>query len=230
MGLFGNKKDRQEKVVDKYEYHQSKQYQNNRSPPYGPPALSQTPPSPYLSGGGNGYYGQSGYDRLSAGGVGDYGQQQKMNKYKHKNMYAPMGGMEQMFQQPMMLPPSTAAAIQQQATQAMMQQYMMNGGANNVNGGIPPVFGGVLPPITMPLAQAQQAGLLGAQGQQQFGSPYGNPFIQQQQPQMMAAMGMMNNPFVDPMMMQQQQGAFSGYSQMPYGDPQQYNYGYMPAY
>jgi len=218
MGLFG-KKDRQ----DKPNY-------SARSPPYGVPAVSQTPPSPYLSANPpSGYYPQSGYDRLSAGGVGDYGQQQKMNKYKHKNMYAPMGGMEQMFQQPMMLPPSTAAAIQQQATQAMMQQYMMNGGANNVNGGIPPVFGGVLPPITMPLAQAQQAGLLGAQGQQQFGSPYGNPFIQQQQPQMMA-MGMMNNPFVDPMMMQQQQGAFSGYSQMPYGDPQQYNYGYMPAY
>ena len=48
MGLFGNKREKSEKV-DKYEYHSSSK--GGRSGGYGPPALQGGPPSPYVSAG-----------------------------------------------------------------------------------------------------------------------------------------------------------------------------------
>jgi len=77
-------------------------------------------------------------------------------------------------------------------------------------------FGGILPPIQMPLGAAQQAGLLPAQMQPYYGYPGQQP----------------TNPFFDPA--QQQQGAFAPYQQPNFYDPSAAAafagaYGYMPA-
>jgi hypothetical protein len=202
MGLFGNKREKADKV-DKYEYHSSSKGRT----PYGPPALPNTPPSPYLSAGG--YF--DGYGQgVAQGKMGKYG------KYggPSKSLY---GGGDPM-QQAMLLPPQSAAAMQAQAAAMLqMQQYMQGPGAGSQ-------FAGILPPIQMPMGAAQQAGLLPAQMPQyygfpgqQVGSPYFDPatvaaFQQQQQ--------------------QQQQGAFAPYQQPNFYDPGAGfagAYGYMPA-
>ncbi|CAF0843398.1 unnamed protein product [Didymodactylos carnosus] len=230
MGLFGsNKRDKQEKVEkDDYYKYSSKNYPSGRSPfvppqgPYGPPALPQTPPSPYLSGGG-GYYGGNGYGYPSERDFQGYGQQ-KVSKYgKYKNLYTPaMGDMG------MMLPPSAMAQAQQAAMmqmQPMLQQYMLQGANAN---GMPPVFGGVLPPITLPMQAAQQAGILN--GAPQFAaSPYGPAM---QQPMMMSPYGA-----TDPMQaaaLAQAQGAFNAYQsyapEYQFGGGYGSHIGYMPAF
>jgi hypothetical protein len=123
------------------------------------------------------------------------------------------GGADPM-QQAMLLPPQSAAAMQAQAAAMLqMQQYMQGAGAGSQ-------FGGILPPVQMPLSAAQQAGLLpagmapfyGFPGQQ-AGAPYFDP----------ASMGL------------QQQGAFAPYQQPNFYDPAAAAagfagpYGYMPA-
>jgi hypothetical protein len=198
MGLFGNKREKCEKV-DKYEYHSSNK--GGRSG-YGPPALPGTPPSPYLSAGAP-YF--DGY-----GQVAPQGKLGKFGKYggPSKSLY----GADPM-QQAMLLPPQSQAAMQAQAAAMFsMQQYMQGqgGGAQ---------FGGILPPIQMPLGAAQQAGLLPPQvqpyfgfGGQQLATPYFDPN---------------NGAF-------QQQGAFAPYQQPNFYDPSAAAmyagpYGYMPA-
>jgi len=192
MGLFGNKREKAEKV-DKYEYHSTTKGGRSR---YGPPALPGTPPSPYLP-------GAPYFD-----GFGQVGPQGKMGKFggPNKSLY---GG--DPMQQAMLLPPQSQAALQAQAAAMFqMQQYMQGQGAGAQ-------FGGILPPIQMPLGAAQQAGLVGAQpffgfGGQQVGTPYFDPN---------------NGAF-------QQQGAFAPYQQPNFYDPSAAAmyagpYGYMPA-
>jgi len=195
MGLFGNKREKAEKV-DKYEYHSTSKGRT----PYGPPALPGTPPSPYLSAGG-GYFD----------GYGQVGPQGKMGKYgKYGGPSKSLYGVGDPMQQAMMLPPQSAAALQAQAAAMLqMQQYMQGPGAATQ-------FGGILPPIQMPLGAAQQAGLLPAQMQPYYGYPGQQP----------------TNPFFDPA--QQQQGAFAPYQQPNFYDPSAAAafagaYGYMPA-
>lgn len=150
MGLFGNKREKSEKV-DKYEYHSSSKAGRSG---YGPPAIPGTPPSPYLA------CGAPCFD-----GFGQVSPQGKMGKYgkyagQNKNLY----GTDPM-QQAMLLPPQSAAAMQAQAAAMLqMQQYMQgqNAGAQ---------FAGVLPPIQMPLNAAQTAGLMPSQAQPFFGYP-----------------------------------------------------------
>jgi len=197
MGLFGNKREKCEKV-DKYEYHSSK----GGRPGYGPPALSAAPPSPYLPGGAP-YFD----------GYGQVGPQGKIGKYgkfggPSKSLY----GADPM-QQAMLLPPQSPAAMQAQAAAMFqMQQYMQGQGAGAQ-------FAGILPPIQMPLAAAQQAGLLQGQGQPYFG------FGGQQG----------GTPYFDPSSLAfQQQGAFAPYQQPNFYDPAAAGaftgpYGYMPA-
>jgi len=199
MGLFGNKREKGDKV-DKYEYHSSK---GGRSG-YGPPALPGTPPSPYFSG-GPAYF--DGY-----GQVAPQGKVSKYGKYggPSKSLY---GG--DPMQQAMLLPPQSSAALQAQAAAMYsMQQYMQGQGQGAQ-------FGGVLPPIQMPLNAAQQAGLLPPQSQPFYG------FGGQQA----------GTPFFDPnnqVFQQQQQGAFAPYQQPNFYDPATAAafagpYGYMPA-
>lgn len=197
MGLFGNKREKSEKV-DKYEYHSSNKGGRSR---YGPPALPGTPPSPYLSAGAP-YFD----------GFGQVAQQQgKMGLYGglNKSLY----GADPM-QQAMLLPPQSNAAMQAQAAAMLqMQQYMQGQGAGAQ-------FGGILPPIQMPLGAAQQAGLVPPQVQPYFG--YGGG---QQVP----------TPYYDPNSgAYQQQGAFAPYQQPNFYDPSNAAmyagpYGYMPA-
>jgi len=193
MGLFGNKREKSEKV-DKYEYHSSNKGGRSR---YGPPALLGTPPppSPYLSA-GSPYFD----------GYGQVVPQGKMGKYggPSKGLY---GG--DPMQQAMLLPPQSPAMMQAQAAAMLhMQQYMQGQGAGAQ-------FGGILPPIQMPLGAAQQAGLLPnyfGYGGQQVATPYYDPN---------------NGAF-------QQQGAFAPYQQPNFYDPAAAAmyagpYGYMPA-
>jgi hypothetical protein len=199
MGLFGNKREKSEKV-DKYEYHSGGKGRSG----YGPPALSGgAPPSPYLQGGG-GYY--DGYGQVAPQGkIGKYG------KYgtQSKSLY----GADPM-QQAMLLPPQSSAAMQAQAAAMyQMQQYMQGPGAGAQ-------FAGILPPIQMPLGAAQQAGLLPAQGQPYYGfggqqqapTPYFDPTNGAFQQQSAFAPYQQPN-FYDP----SAAGAFAG------------PYGYMPA-
>jgi hypothetical protein len=157
MGLFGNKREKSEKV-DKYEYHSSNKGGRSR---YGPPALSGAPPSPYLPG-GTPYFD----------GFGQVAPQGKMGKFgPNKSLY----GVDPM-QQAMLLPPQSQAAMQAQAAAMLqMQQYMQGPGAGAQ-------FAGVLPPIQMALGAAQQAGLVPGQvqpyfgyGGQQVATPYFDP-------------------------------------------------------
>jgi len=191
MGLFGNKREKSEKV-DKYEYHSSNKGGRSR---YGPPALPGTPPSPYLPG------GAAYFD-----GFGQVAPQGKLGIYGglNKNLY----GADPM-QQAMLLPPQSQAALQAQAAAMLqMQQYMQGQGAGAQ-------FGGILPPIQMPLGAAQQAGLVPSYfgyGGQQVATPYFDPS---------------NGVF-------QQQGAFAPYQQPNFYDPAAAAmyagpYGYMPA-
>jgi len=188
MGLFGNKREKSEKV-DKYEYHSSSK---GGRPGYGPPALFPGG-APYFDG-----YGQV----PPPGKVGKYGKYGGPNK----SLY---GG--DPMQQAMLLPPQSSAALQAQAAAMFqMQQYMQGQGAGAQ-------FGGILPPIQMPLSAAQQAGLLPPQSQPFFGfggQPGGTPYF-------------------DPAF-QQQQGAFAPYQQPNFYDPAAAAafagpYGYMPA-
>ena len=187
MGLFGNKREKSEKV-DKYEYHSSSK---GARPRYGPPALPGAPPSPYVSA-GNPYFD----------GFGQVAPQGKMGKYAD-----PMA-------QAMLLPPQSPAAMQAQAAAMFqMQQYMQGQGQGAQ-------FGGILPPIQMPLGAAQQAGLVPPQAQQFFGY----------QPQQGAG-----TPYFDPTSAAfAQQGAFAPYQQPNFYDPSaaaMYSgaHGYMPA-
>jgi len=203
MGLFGNKREKCEKV-DKYEHHSSSK---GGRPGYGPPALPGTPPSSYFPGGGA-YF--DGY-----GQVAPQGKMSKYDKYgvPGKSFY---GG--DPMQQAMLLPPQSPAAMQAQAAAMFSMQQFMQGQGNGAQ------FGGILPPIQMPLGAAQQAGLLPPQpqpffgfGGQQVGTPFfdpSNPAAFQQQ--------------------QQQQGAFAPYQQPNFYDPAGAGaftgpYGYMPA-
>jgi hypothetical protein len=195
MGLFGNKREKAEKV-DKYEYKSSSK---GGRPRYGPPALQGAPPSPYLSAGAP-YFD----------GFGQVAPQGKLGLYGglNKSLY----GADPM-QQAMLLPPQSPVALQAQATaMAQMQQYMQGQGAGAQ-------FGGILPPIQMPLGAAQQAGLFSPQVQPYFG--YGG--------QQMAT------PYYDPNTgVFQQQGAFAPYQQPNFYDPSAAAmyagpYGYMPA-
>ncbi|CAF2787602.1 unnamed protein product [Rotaria sp. Silwood2] len=162
MGLFGNKREKCEKV-DKYEYHSSSK---GARPGYGPPALIAAPPSPYFSSGAP-YFD----------GYGQVAPQGKMSKYgKYGGPSKSLYGGDPM-QQAMLLPPQSSAAMQAQAAAMLqMQQYMQ--GQNG--GGLQ--FAGILPPIQMPLSTAQQVGLLPGQGQQFYGfagqqgaTPYFDP-------------------------------------------------------
>jgi len=197
MGLFGNKREKAEKV-DKYEYHSSSKGGRSR---YGPPAIpGAAPPSPYVAG------GVPFYD-----GFGQVAQQPgKLGKFPgpNKSLY---GG--DPMQQAMLMPPSSPAAMQAQAAAMLqMQQYMQGDGAGAQ-------FGGVLPPIQMPMPAAQQAGLVPNQvppyygfGGQQVGTPY----------------------FDANSIAFQQQGAFAPYQQPNFYDPSAAAmypgpYGYMPA-
>jgi len=158
MGLFGNKREKSEKV-DKYEYHASSK---GARPRYGPPALPGTPPSPYLSAGAP-YFD----------GFGQVQPQGKMGMYGglSKSLY---GG--DPMQQAMLLPPQSPVAMQAQAAAMLqMQQYMQGQGAGAQ-------FGGILPPVQMQLGAAQQAGLVPPQvqpyfgfGGQQVATPYFDP-------------------------------------------------------
>jgi hypothetical protein len=194
MGLFGNKREKLEKV-DKYEYHASSK---GGRPRYGPPALQGTPPSPYLSAGAP-YFD----------GFGQVGQQGKMGMFGglNKNLY----GADPM-QQAMLLPPQSQAAMQAQAAAMLqMQQYMQGQGAGAQ-------FGGILPPIQMPLGAAQQAGLVPQQVQPYFG--FGGQQVA--------------TPYFDANGAFQQQGAFAPYQQPNFYDPASAAmyagaYGYMPA-
>lgn len=205
MGLFGNKREKSEKV-DKYEYHSSSK--GGRSGAYGPPALPGTPPSPFLPGPGQPFY--DGFAQVNP-------QAAKMAKYgkfgnPNKSLYG-MAGADPM-NQAMLLPPQSPAAIQAQAAAMLqMQQYMQGQGPTTQ-------FAGILPPIQMPLAAAQQAGIVPPSMTPQF-----FPFGQQQMPA--------PSPFFDPNNVQQQ-GAFAPYQQPNMYDPSaapQYAgpYGYMPA-
>jgi len=189
MGLFGNKREKAEKV-DKYEYHSSTKGGRSR---FGPPALPGASPSPYVPG---------------APYFDGFGPQGKMGKYggPNKSLY---GG--DPMQQAMLLPPQSPAAMQAQAAAMFqMQQYMQGQGAGAQ-------FGGVLPPIQMPLGAAQQAGLVPPQVQPYFG--FG---------------GQVGTPYFDPNSGFQQQGAFAPYQQPNFYDPSAAAmyagpYGYMPA-
>ncbi|UJR34868.1 hypothetical protein I4U23_027646 [Adineta vaga] len=204
MGLFGNKRDKGDKV-EKYEYHSTTKGNRNG---YGPPALSATPPSPYFPNGAAYFDG--------FGQVAPQGKSGKYNKYAgvSKSLY---GG--DPMQQAMLLPPQSPAALQAQANAIFqMQQYMQGQNAGGQ-------FANVLPPVQMPMNFGQQNGLLPAQPQQfygfpgqQSGTPFYDPnsFFQQQQQQ------------------QQQQGAFAPYQQPNFYDPSAASgfsapYGYMPA-
>jgi len=194
MGLFGNKREKAEKV-DKYEYHSSNKGGRSR---YGPPALLGAPPSPYLPGGAP-YFD----------GFGQVAPQGKMGKFggPNKSLY---GG--DPMQQAMLLPPQSPAAMQAQAAAMLqMQQYMQGQGAGAQ-------FGGILPPIQMPLGAAQQAGFVPASVQPYFG--YGGQQV--------------GTPYYDPSGAFQQQGAFAPYQQPNFYDPSAAAmyagpYGYMPA-
>ncbi|CAF1177607.1 unnamed protein product [Rotaria sordida] len=161
MGLFGNKREKSEKV-DKYEYHASGKGPRSG---YGPSSMLAPPSSPYLTGASPFFdaYGQV----ASQGKMGKYGKYGGQNK----NVYG-----ADPLQQAMLLPPQSAAAMQAQAAAMLqMQQYMQGqGGAGQ--------FAGILPPIQMPLSAAQQAGLVPNQVQpfyafpgQQVGTPYFDP-------------------------------------------------------
>ncbi|CAF0953189.1 unnamed protein product [Adineta steineri] len=200
MGLFGNKREKGDKI-DKYEYHSTTK--GGRSGGYGPPALSGTPPSPYYPTGAAAYF--DGY-----GQVAPQGKPSKYGKYNGAVSKSLYGG--DPMQQAMLLPPQSPAAVQAQAAAMMqMQQYMQGqGGAQ---------FGGILPPIQMPLSAAQQAGLLPAQAQQFYGysgQPTATPYYDPSNPAF------------------QQQGAFAPYQQPNFYDPNAGTgftgpYGYMPA-
>jgi hypothetical protein len=192
MGLFGNKREKAEKV-DKYEYHSSK---GGR---YGPPALAGTPPSPYLA-------GAPFFD-----GYGQVVPQGKMGKYgKYGGPSKSLYGGDPM-QQAMLLPPQSPAAMQAQAAAMFQMQQFMQGQGQGAQ------FGGILPPIQMPLSAAQQAGLLSPQSFYGFGGqPTGTPYFDP------------NNAAF------QQQGAFAPYQQPNFYDPAAAAafagpYGYMPA-
>jgi len=196
MGLFGNKREKTEKV-DKYEYHSSNKGGRSR---YGPPALQGTPPSSYLSAGAP-YFD----------GFGQVAPQGKLGMYGglNKSLY----GADPM-QQAMLLPPQSSAAMQAQAAAMLqMQQYMQGQGAGAQ-------FGGILPPIQMPLGAAQQAGLIPGQMQQFYGGFGGQQVA---------------TPYYDPNSGGfQQQGAFAPYQQPNFYDPATAAmyagaYGYMPA-
>jgi len=150
MGLFGNKREKAEKV-DKYEYHSSK----GGRPGYGPPA-------PYFPG------GPAYFD-----GYGQVAPQGKMGKYKYGSPSKSLYGGDPM-QQAMLLPPQSSAALQAQAAAMYsMQQYMQGQGQGAQ-------FAGILPPIQMPLNAAQQAGLLPPQSSPFYGfggQPGGTPFF-----------------------------------------------------
>lgn len=213
MGLFGNKREKSEKG-DKYEYHVSSK--GARGSAYGPPAIPLgTPPSPYLSGAGPNYY--DGFVQAAAAGQGKLG---KYGKYggPSKSLY----GLSDPMQQAMLLPPQSPAAIQAQAAAMhQMQQFMQGQAAPGAQ------FAGVLPPIQMPLAAAQQAGLVPNQVPSFY--PYG------------AQQGATPSPYFDPntfafqqQHQQQQQGAFAPYQQVNIYDPSAAGaypgpYGYMPA-
>ena len=198
MGLFGNKQKADK--VDKYEYHSSSK--GGRPGGYGPPALVGAPPSSYFPGNPS-YF--DGFSQVTPQGkVGKYGN-------PTKSLY---GGVDPM-QQAMLLPPSSPAALQAQAAAMFsMQQYMQGQGQGAQ-------FGGILPPIQMPLNAAQQAGLVPPQSQPFYG------FGGQQS----------GTPFFDPntqAFQQQQQGAFAPYQQPNFYDPAAAAafagpYGYMPA-
>ena len=203
MGLFGNKREKSEKA-DKYEYHSSSK--GGRSSAYGPPALPGTPPSPYLPAGSPFYDG--------FGQVAPQGKMAKYGKYggPSKSLY----GADPM-QQAMLLPPQSPAAMQAQAAAMLQMQQYMQGQAPGAQ------FAGILPPIQMPLAAAQQAGIVPAQVPSFF--PYG-------------AQPAQATPFFDPtnaaFAQQQQQGAFAPYQQPNLYDPSSAGvyagpYGYMPA-
>jgi hypothetical protein len=199
MGLFGNKREKSEKV-DKYEYHSSSK--GNRNGGYGPPALPGTPPSPYLSA-ATPYYD----------GFGQVAPQGKMAKYgKYGGPSKSLYGGDPM-QQAMLLPPQSPAAIQAQTAAMMQMQQYMQGQAAGAQ------FAGILPPIQMPLAAAQQAGLVSPQIQQYYG--YGGQQVA--------------TPYYDPNTGAfQQQGAFAPYQQPNFYDPAAAAmyagpYGYMPA-
>ena len=196
MGLFGNKREKSEKA-DKYEYHSSSKGRSG----YGPPALIGGPQSPYFT-------GAPFFD-----GYGQVAPQGKMSKYgkyggPNKSLY---GG--DPMQQAMLLPPQSPAAMQAQAAAMLqMQQYMQGQGVGAQ-------FGGILPPIQMPMNAAQQAGLLPSGGQPFLGFA-GQPGV---------------TPFFDPTSgVFQQQGAFAPYQQPNFYDPAAAAafagpYGYMPA-
>ena len=206
MGLFGNKREKSEKV-DKYEYHSSSK--GARPGGYGPPALAGTPPSPYLSA-GPAYY--DGYAQVAPQGkMGKYG---KYAAGPSKSLY----GADPM-QQAMLMPPQSPAALQAQAAAMFqMQQYMQGQGAGAQ-------FAGILPPIQMALGAAQQAGLVPGQVQPYYG--YGA------QPGTTA--GASGTPYYDAASVAyQQQGAFAPYQQPNYYDPSTAGvyagpYGYMPT-
>lgn len=212
MGLFGNKREKAEKV-DKYEYHSTSKGGRSR---YGPPAIpGAAPPSPYMAG------GVPFYD-----GFGQVAQQpSKLGKYPgpSKSMY---GGVDPM-QQAMLLPPSSPAAMQAQAAAMYsMQQYMQQQGQGAQ-------FAGILPPIQMPLNVAQQAGILPAQSQPFYGgfpgqqASSGTPFVDPNNVQFGQMVGQQQAA-------QQQQGAFAPYQQPNFYDPASASaypapYGYMPS-
>lgn len=209
MGLFGNKREKSEKV-DKYEYHVSSK--GGRGSAYGPPAIpGGTPPSPYLPAA---YY--DGFGQVAGG-------QNKMGKYgKYPGPSKSLYGLSDPMQQAMLLPPQSPAAIQAQAAAMLqMQQYMQGQAAPGAQ------FAGVLPPIQMPLAAAQQAGLVPNQ------APSFYNYGQQQQQQ-----GPTSSPYFDAnnFAFQHHQGAFAPYQQVNMYDPSAaaggYSagpYGYMPA-
>ena len=197
MGLFGNKREKAEKA-DKYDYNSGSK--GGRSG-YGPPALIGAGASPYFPGGGPFFDG--------FGQAAPQGKSSKYNKYSgpNKSLY---GG--DPMQQAMLLPPGSPAAMQAQAAAMLqMQQFMQGPGAGAQ-------FGGILPPIQMPMGAAQQAGLLPPGGQQfyGFGGQAGTPFFDPSNPTF------------------QQPGAFAPYQQPNFYDPAAAAafagpYGYMPA-
>jgi hypothetical protein len=200
MGLFGNKREKCDKV-DKYEYHSSSK---GGRPGYGPPAVPGGPPSPYFPG------GPAYFD-----GYGQVAPQGKMGKYgKYGSPSKSLYGGDPM-QQAMLLPPQSSAALQAQAAAMYSMQQFMQGQGQGAQ------FGGILPPIQMPLNAAQQAGLLPPQSQPFYG------FSGQQG----------GTPFFDPSnaaFQQQQAGAFAPYQQPNFYDPAAAAafagpYGYMPA-
>jgi hypothetical protein len=201
MGLFGNKREKAEKA-DKYEYHSANK--GGRSGGYGPPALLGAPPSAFFPG------VPAYFDGF--GQVAPQGKPGKFGKYgsPSKSLY---GG--DPMQQAMLLPPQSSAALQAQAAAMYSMQQFMQGQGQGAQ------FGGILPPIQMPLNAAQQAGLLPPQSQPFYG------FSGQQG----------GTPFFDPSnaaFQQQQAGAFAPYQQPNFYDPAAAAafagpYGYMPA-